>query len=145
MDEENCIEMTFDLVIPKRACSGVRVFIDQLKDTPPEEWTPTVRTFTKEWVTKTNYKNSASLWFLGRNEISPVDGRPAWVEHVAVGILGKSFAGYLMGKLQANWGSAVQRSYDLQVKQSDGWAILCHIEEGNVYQPVDPISWLLVE
>lgn len=143
-DDGHYVEMTPDLVLRKTTTPAIQVFIDHLPDTEPQEWQPTVRKFTKEWIESNDFKKEGTIWFWGSNAVYQRTGvnEIAWAEFAVPFGFGSNFFDFLLRSLKSLWGSAVKISSYVVVNISEGWSVLCHVKDGKVWQQIDPITWI---
>lgn len=143
-DDGHYVEMTPDLVLRKTTTPAIQVFIDYLPDTEPQDWQPTVRKFTKEWVESKDFEKEGTIWFWGSNAVYQQNGvnEIAWAEFAVPFGFGSGFFDFLLRRLKRLWGSAVKISSYVVVNISEGWSVLCHVKDGKVWQQIDPITWI---
>lgn len=142
--DKDYVEMTPDLVLRKTTTPAIQVFIDHLPDTEPQDWQPTVRKFTKEWIESNDFEKEGTIWFWGTNAVYQGADivQPAWAEFAVPFGFGSGFFDFLLRSLKRLWGSAVKISSYVVVNISEGWSVLCHAKDGKVWQQIDPITWI---
>jgi len=119
---------------------GVEVAIDRL---PPEfsgKWLRTVASVTDAWVRSKDFKKTATLWMWGTMSINFANA-PGWSEFVVPVGLPKSFLGHLHEGLSTTLKDCVRFSEAVQLVRDDGWAAVCHIQDGVVWVEEDTDIW----
>ena len=148
VEEVKYVEMATELVIRKVRTPAIQVFIDRLPNTEPQEWQPTVEKFAQRWIESKSIDKEATIWFWGSSAMYYGDGltESLWAEFAVPFGFGTGFFDFLLIKLKELWGSAaVKISSYVVVDTSEGWSVLCHVKDGKVWQPVDPITWIEVK
>jgi len=134
-----------DLVWKERtAAYGVEVGIDLLPPKFDGKWRRTVERSLDKWVRSKKFAKSATLWMWGTmssNFLHESNG-PCWSEFlVAVG-LPEEFLTDLQDDLLRSFRKGVRASEAIELFRDDGWAAICHVQDGTVWIQEDADLWV---
>lgn len=123
---------------------GIEVSIDFL---PPEfegNWLPVVYAASEKWVRSKKFDGKATLWMWGTVSINfqAVNDDASWSEFVIPVGLPESFLIFLHAELTKSFGNKVRFSEGIQLRRAEGWAAICHIENGRAWVEEDANLWI---
>jgi hypothetical protein len=120
---------------------GVEVAIDLLPSEFEGKWRRAVESSTDGWVRSKGFTKPASLWMWGTMSVS-FNNVPGWSEFVVPVGLPKSFLSHLHDGLSKTFRKGVRFSEAVQLSRDDGWAAICHVQDGIVWVEEDADLWV---
>lgn len=118
---------------------GVEVAIDLLPSEFEGKWLEVVEMSTDKWVRSNGLKKPATLWMWGTMSIN--FHQLGWSEYVVPVGLSKPFLIHLHKDLSNAFREAVRFSEGIQLVRNEGWAAICHIQDGIVWVEEDADLW----
>jgi len=127
-------------LVSKRTGSflAIEIDIDNLPDEYKPRWSLLVSKITKKWIENNDFKKPATIWFWGCQSVNFHHPHASWSEFIVPLGFPDTFSQYLIQQLQHVGGTAARLDY--LTPRSD-WAILYHVENGQVWQQIDTETW----
>jgi hypothetical protein len=128
----------------KSVAYGVEVAIDLLPSEFAGKWRRTVERSIDRWVRSKAFKKPATLWMWGTMSANFLHetNLPCWSEFVVPVGLPKAFLPYLHDDLSKPFRKGVRFSEAVQLVRDDGWAAICHVQDGIVWVEEDADLWV---
>lgn len=120
---------------------GVEVSIDHLPPKYEGQWLRVVEAATHRWIEKKKFKKLATLWMWGTMSTNFSRNGLSWSEFVVPVGLPKSFLVDLHNELTKSFGKNVRFSEGVQLLKDNGWAAVCHVQDGKLWVEEDAHEW----
>ena len=137
------LERKADFVDFPKLCyprSGVHACIQLNASAIPDGyWASAVEDIAKSWVQEKHFEGVGTIWSF----CSPsVDFQALTSNEFILACKLPRFADYLFRQLNEMVRDCAKRGY-VQFRKGNGWATICHIQEGKVWLEMDPSLWSL--
>lgn len=125
---------------------AIEVAIDLIPEEYRGQWHNPIYSFTQRWLSKQKGQKRATLWMWGTmsvNSVSrhPETGGPTWADFIIGFGTGAKFIDELSHHLTSKFGGHAGITEYVNARKDDGWAAICHVEQGKVWRPEDSITW----
>ena len=117
---------------------AIEIDIDNLPAEYKPHWSLLVSRITKKWLEKSDFRKPATIWFWGCQSVNFHHPYASWSEFIVPLGFPDIFRQYLIQQLQQVWGTAARLDY---LSTKSDWATLYHVENGQLWQPIDPETW----
>ncbi|MEI7795747.1 MAG: hypothetical protein WCI06_03840 [Methylococcaceae bacterium] len=99
-----------------------------------------IRKLTAKWVNENAYSKTGTIWAWSSQSFN--FHHPSFSMFYAVLGMPKEFTTYLGMELKRELGECVRRDSDsVMPNEAEGWDARCHIEDGKVWEMIDPSLW----
>jgi hypothetical protein len=110
------------------------------------KWHGVIRKFTADWIQKNAFKKRATLWMWGCMSVNlisrhPQYSVPSWSDFILQFGLPGRFISELDTALAGKFDDQAALTEIITFKRDDGWAAICHIEQGRAWAPEGDDSW----
>lgn len=103
-----------------------------------ETWIETIAEIVRQWVKKTEFQGSGTLWSITQRSVD--FGKPVLAEFILPHCL-PGVGEYLLGKLNESEDNAAMWSSMFFLGQ-EAWRAFCHVEAGRVWvESEDRVNW----
>lgn len=133
-----------DLVFHDRSSVPIlELNVDQFPQQLKPDWSPCIIEPTRNWLVKTKFKGSGTIWIV--HNISLNFGPEEWAHVIFLITQGfqDSFFGYLLRETKRELGDLITSLDQIVIhKEIDGWTALVHVEEGRIFIQSDAEQWI---
>lgn len=130
----------FPSIVSKKSGSfpALELDTDYLPEDYRENWSRRIAIITKHWVAAKRFKKASTIWSYGCQSCNFQRPHVSWSEFVIpIGFPGALFT-HLKQAMQTSCGNSIRTA---MLQPSDEWQVLCHAEDGKIWEEAEKYQW----